>query len=312
MGGTSQHGNFDATATFDANGGGTGATLTEDGDDTAAFILAPGAMMADVESYESRFPLMYMFRRKRENSGGYGQFQGGLGGEAGVMIHGTDNWKVGFRTIGRKVAATTGIFGGYPANSSVNGYVRRDGNSARLSIEERNRMLNVADLLGHPGIEVTEPIIRSKALADGDIYFQCWSGGGGLGDPLQRDPQLVLQDVIDRKITREAANQIYGVVLAGTVVDLAATQRLRQDIIAARKAEATVQPPGATTQKHFCLNCDTEQESRAYRDRRASDVLHPWVDDEWMTYREFFCPQCWSLIHVGAIGHDRPPDAGKR
>src|SRR4030067_521605 len=125
MGGKNQLWKLDGTVLFDANGGGTGATLSADGDDTAAFILAPGAMMADVESYEAKYPLPYLFRRKRKDSGGYGQFQGGFGGEAAVMIHGSEKWQVGFRSLGRKVACTSGILGGYPANSHIQGFLFR-------------------------------------------------------------------------------------------------------------------------------------------------------------------------------------------
>ena len=52
--------------------------------------------MADVESYEVKYPLLYLFRRKRQNLGGYGQFQGGLGGEAAVNIFPDLNFRAGF------------------------------------------------------------------------------------------------------------------------------------------------------------------------------------------------------------------------
>ena len=59
----------------------------------------------------------------------------------------------------------------------------------------------------------------------------CWaSGGAGYGDPLQRDPQAVKQDIVDGKISAEAAREEYGVVLADSDVDLAATQTRRDGL----------------------------------------------------------------------------------
>jgi len=55
------------------------------------------------------------------------------------------------------------------------------------------------------------------------------AAGGGYGDPLERDPELVRRDVINRIVSADAARQIYGVVLEGREfeADLAATQQLR-------------------------------------------------------------------------------------
>jgi N-methylhydantoinase B len=58
-------------------------------------------------------------------------------------------------------------------------------------------------------------------------------GGGGYGDPRTRDPQLVLEDVLEGYVTRQAARDVYAVALTGdaedgtATVDAAATARLR-------------------------------------------------------------------------------------
>lgn len=61
-------------------------------------------------------------------------------------------------------------------------------------------------------------------------------GGGGYGDPLERDPEAVRQDVYDRRVTVLMARQQYGVVLQepGLSVDQEATQRLRTTLRAQR------------------------------------------------------------------------------
>jgi len=64
------------------------------------------------------------------------------------------------------------------------------------------------------------------------------TGGGGWGDPLEREPELVALDALEGKISARAAREAYGVVLAGSGgeprVDVAATRALRERLRAAR------------------------------------------------------------------------------
>ena len=66
-------------------------------------------------------------------------------------------------------------------------------------------------------------------LKRGDVFFHVTPSGGGHGDPMVRDPQLVLADVIEEKLSRERALKAYGVVIEGDPprVDEAATRELR-------------------------------------------------------------------------------------
>jgi N-methylhydantoinase B len=54
------------------------------------------------------------------------------------------------------------------------------------------------------------------------------SGGGGWGNPLERDPAAVLRDTIDGLTSLEAAREQYGVVIVDGAIDRAATDALRQ------------------------------------------------------------------------------------
>jgi len=62
-----------------------------------------------------------------------------------------------------------------------------------------------------------------------------YGGGGGWGDPLERDPEAVLEDVLDEYVSIEGARRDYGVVISGSleeltvVVDHEATQALRAE-----------------------------------------------------------------------------------
>jgi N-methylhydantoinase B len=64
-------------------------------------------------------------------------------------------------------------------------------------------------------------------------------GGGGWGDPLERDPALVCADVAEEFVSREAARAHYGVVFKrGLDVDEAATRKLREAMRSRRKSES--------------------------------------------------------------------------
>lgn len=74
--------------------------------------------------------------------------------------------------------------------------------------------------------------MTAQLLRRGDSFTHVSAGGGGFGDPLEREPDAVLEDVRDGKVTAAAARERYGVVLADGEVDAAATRELR----AARRA----------------------------------------------------------------------------
>jgi DNA topoisomerase IB len=66
-------------------------------------------------------------------------------------------------------------------------------------------------------------LLRSHVRRTGDTLVFRTAGAGGWGDPLDRDPQLVLRDVLRDLVSREVALRDYGVVLEGRAVDRAAT-----------------------------------------------------------------------------------------
>jgi N-methylhydantoinase B len=75
----------------------------------------------------------------------------------------------------------------------------------------------------------------------GEAFEYVYGGGGGWGDPLDRDPARVLDDVLDEYVSPESARRDYGVVLSGSLeafdlaVDAAATAELRANRRAARE-----------------------------------------------------------------------------
>ena len=71
----------------------------------------------------------------------------------------------------------------------------------------------------------------------GDALRIQWPGAGGWGNPLERSPELLLDDVIAEKITVERARSVYGVVIdnVARTIDYKQTQLLRQEKQASAK-----------------------------------------------------------------------------
>jgi N-methylhydantoinase B len=67
-----------------------------------------------------------------------------------------------------------------------------------------------------------------------DVFAVTWQGGGGYGDPLDRDPEAVHRDVKAAWVSKEAAKVIYGVITDGATLDAAATAKERSSVRAQR------------------------------------------------------------------------------
>ncbi len=71
-----------------------------------------------------------------------------------------------------------------------------------------------------------------RSFRKGDVVYMKMASGGGYGDPLERDPQLVLEDVIDGLVSEQAAREVYGVVLdeQKEAADFVQTKSLRANL----------------------------------------------------------------------------------
>jgi N-methylhydantoinase B len=183
--------------------GGMGARPDKDGIDVIETDVS-NCMNIPMESVEMSFPLRIRRARLSLDSAGAGRFRGGLGLEK-VFEATTTDVTVSHRGE-RFASAPWGLHGGRPAARARAFVIRADG---RREDVPSKKMLTL-----HPGDQLWEYV----------------AGGAGHGDPLERDPDLVLADVLDGKISAEVGRADYGVALmaGGRAVDRDATTALRE------------------------------------------------------------------------------------
>jgi len=193
---------------FLANAGGPGSP-SADGWITYGLPVAAGLMYRDsVEIDELKHPIAIRFLRLMEGTGGAGKFRGAPAME--VAYGPKDQPMDVIWPCDGTVYPPKGVRGGGDGFRCRHWKVGANGQEEEL-----------------PNIAVLN--IRKDEFVKGNQ-----AGGGGYGNPLERDPKRVLIDVIERYETLQRANDIYGVVLSGTDPD---TMRVDEAATARRRAE---------------------------------------------------------------------------
>ncbi|MEM1111295.1 MAG: hydantoinase B/oxoprolinase family protein [Pseudomonadota bacterium] len=178
------------------------------GDGPDGHSLWPGFTNVPNEFIESYFPLRIERYETIPDSGGAGLHRGGNG--LSVAYRFLCDGDIGIHDE-RWLIYPWGVMGGETGMRSTKRLVRADGQEEWLPAKVEGIKVKKGDLL----------------------YFNTW-GGGGWGDPYERDVELVRQDVERGLVTAEGAKR-YGVVMAGDgSVDGAATESLRAELVAAR------------------------------------------------------------------------------
>lgn len=241
LAGVDQRGHGFATMLCDSMAGGLGAKVDGDGVDTGGENCIPMGRIADVEINEFSFPMLYLWRREEVDSGGPGRWRGGVGASSCFIPY--DSPAGGVHLVvsanGKSVPQAPGISGGYPAATQWDVLIR--GAAVREQLADGRIPQSIEDLRGAPD---TLPPHLETDLDDGDVYFTHWQGGGGIGDPLHREPERVAADVRNGRVSKVGARDVYGVALtADAEADLAATETLRHWL---RIERAGLTPPTVT------------------------------------------------------------------
>ena len=220
---------------MEAIGGGGGARTFTDGIDTGGMLQSMSATITNVELMESRYPILYVFRRERPDSEGHGRFRGGMGLEYALIPHKSAG------PLGDIVFATAvsqpeghGIAGGTPSAMASNTIIRDSDVEAQF---KARRIPAAAEQISGARTEVLEAK-QATSMDGADCHVSVLSGGGGYGDPLRREPARAALDLSRGNISPEVCRDVYGVVVREQAVDLDATTALRDELRRARLANS--------------------------------------------------------------------------
>ncbi|MGD9601446.1 MAG: hydantoinase B/oxoprolinase family protein [Gammaproteobacteria bacterium] len=201
----------------DLPAGGWGATPYSDGMNVTEDPLG-NCMNMPAETAELLFPIAYEAFELRRDSAGAGKYRGGLG--AVFKVRYLAEGALSMETA-RTLEGSPGVAGGRHSAVQRQVKIHRDG---------QRQVIGGYDEKG----EWHNPLLCAYPFGHGETFMFESTGGGGYGSPLERDPQAVLDDVLDEYISAEAARDVYGVVIdpATRQVDLAATQAARARLAA--------------------------------------------------------------------------------
>jgi N-methylhydantoinase B len=168
--------------------GGWGAWDRSDGEDGLINNVNGSLKDLTIEVLETKLPIRMTYHGFRADSGGPGKFRGGNGVIREYTMEADGALSLWFE---RSKTPAWGLFGGHPATPP--------------------------DVIINPGRPDERHLLKCNVLPikTGDVIRTMSGGGGGYGDPKDRDPELVRADARNRHVTPEAAKNIYGVSVDG-------------------------------------------------------------------------------------------------
>lgn len=184
-------------------GSGAGAVEGRDGfNQMGPMVTLGGLVIPNAETYEQLYPVRVWRQEFRCDAAGPGAWRGGTGVEYEIDIDSDAVYSFRGEGIGRSTGL--GVEGGSAGTGGTAVVHGRDGG---LCEPPQYALLR----FGPSRLAIRSP------------------GGGGFGDPLDREVSRVVRDARDGVISRDAAASVYGVVLDGDdAADMAATERLRR------------------------------------------------------------------------------------
>lgn len=169
--------------------GGWGGRNGKDGSNATAPIFGVGLAVQPLEGQERLSPVLTTGHHIRTDSGGPGKHRGGCGVEKGATLKDADGTVMSYM-CDRARSVAWGLNGGLP--SMPHGVWLNE---------------------GQPGERWLGAVFSNVEVVPGDTFTRPSAGGGGLGDPLERDVEEVREDVVDGYVSIERARRDYGVVV---------------------------------------------------------------------------------------------------
>ncbi len=180
-------------------------------------FVSPKPHIANVEENEIHGPMLFLYRSYFPDTGGDGAHRGGRAAGTAWTPHGVDRLRCSLTSHGVDVPVSFGQFGGWPGVCSAAMVVHGSDVRQRwadgelpLALEDISEPLDLDALGGE--VQVLEAKEDEMPVLPGDVVQYTWQGGGGYGDPLQREVEEVECDIRDGIISAARAETVYGVV----------------------------------------------------------------------------------------------------
>ena len=232
--GENQWGHPVGTIMMDTMMGGLGAFTSRDGLTAAGNDWTPLCSGPNIESTEQFFPLLYLYRKIRPDTGGAGRYRGGNTMSIAYVVHGSEELGLDTASTGQGVPTGLGIFGGYPGSGNSHNFIS-NADVASNWFGKGKLPVDVSELAGESRYLAAKS--KGTVMPVGQAVFeQTACGAPGVGDPLQRPSEEVHADLVLGEVTIGHAETVYGVVVDkdSLEVDVAATDARRQMILKER------------------------------------------------------------------------------
>jgi N-methylhydantoinase B/oxoprolinase/acetone carboxylase alpha subunit len=224
---------FADVLSYSLNTQGQGGRSAQDGMDAYGFAWCAFGRAPDSEQVESELPITVTLAQHWKDSSGAGRNRGGSGATQHWMVHKVPGIVSMCMGNGSKVPLGQPLFGGY-ASSPIPGIsIRKTDLLKQMNEGDANLSMDHREIMEHGTIHGDwnyELIARTpKVYEEGDLLFGFSGGGPGYGDPLERDPALVMEDLKKNIVSEWTARQMYRVAYDGErrKVDPAKTKGFR-------------------------------------------------------------------------------------
>jgi N-methylhydantoinase B/oxoprolinase/acetone carboxylase alpha subunit len=242
-GGLTQHNEMVGNLCADLNGMGGGARADRDGEHGVAPIFASMADTGEQELNEEEIPFIQIVSKKiMKDNQAFGKYRGGQGYEMIASNLMSNMWGFMVCCIGSKVSCTPGLFGGYSSPTYPLCKVKGIDTFEVMKTNPEKWEFSIVDIMNKQPFAgakyTTHHMGLQFELCDrGELYMIMQGCGGGYGDVLERDPDLVIKDVEEDLISHETAARMYHIVYnpKTLVLDREATTAARDAERAARK-----------------------------------------------------------------------------
>jgi N-methylhydantoinase B len=199
-------------------GGGQGGLFDRDGMSGVQMHMT-NTRNAPIEVFEASHPMFIERYALIPDSGGAGKFRGGFGKRRDILVLSSDNTAT--MSTDRARNRPWGLFGGESGECSK--FVLRDPKGKTKDLPSKG----------------------TRRIEQGSVISCITAGGGGYGNPLERDPSRVSFDVLEGLVSRRNARELYGVALDGNGnVDVTKTVELRRLMKSKKKGGSATRPNG--------------------------------------------------------------------